>query len=108
MLRCFFVLPVLLGFQLFSEVALAVAVELGSIPVFAEDTGNIIPVRVVVHNRPPRADAGQQRSEEKNIYHRFFHDAKVQRNTDFYDCYEGNDLFNAQSAPQSAGPGQFY
>lgn len=56
----FLVLPVLLGFEFFGQVTLPIAVELGLRTVFAKHAGDVVFVRVVVSNRPPRAERGQQ------------------------------------------------
>ncbi len=69
----FFVLFILLRFELFGEVTLTVAMELGLIAVFAENTGDIVLIDMIIRDGSPRADGWQQRCDEKDINQRGFH-----------------------------------
>lgn len=83
----FLILPILLGFQLFGQITLPVAVKLGLIPVFAEDTGDVRFVDVIIRNGSPRANGRQQRRDKEDINQCLLHsDAKVGQ--DFGDLPE--------------------
>ena len=58
--------------------------ELGLVPVFAENTGNVRFVDMIIRNGSPRANGRQQRRDQEDINQYVFHlDAKVGR--DFGD-----------------------